>query len=213
MSFFKKLFGNGEDTPRLQKLDHPRDLKQGDLIKFSFLDQSDLSGKEFEISVVNSYIYDGMYYPEMVLKGRDGKVFYLMVEEEDGEEYLAVSKKIPKGQLSDFISGADMNAITGTGTGTKLAMTNKPEGFEEWLANKYRETDSNVQGAFVKGDARTLENSEINKQEKFSSFTLVDKSDEFAIEIEIYATNETEASVTVYLDINQIAEMWPASPE
>ena len=50
-----------------------------------------------------------------------------------------------------------------------------------------------------------------NKQEKFSSHTLVDRSDEYAIEIELYDTGEVELSATVYHDIEEIEEMWPGN--
>jgi hypothetical protein len=211
MSFFKNLFGSNKNEPKARKLTHPRDLRAGDIIKFRYVDQSDVSGKEFEVSQINTYLYGDLCYPELVLKDRSGHIIYLMVEEEDGEEYLALSKKVGKGNVSDVLNQEQLDEITQRGTGTKVKITNKPEGFGQWLVSNYKEVEDNIKGAFIKGDARYLSDAEINKQEKFSSHTLVDKSDEYAIEIELYDTGEVELSATVYLEISEIEEMWPGS--
>lgn len=207
MGLLQRLFGGGEQADAPRRLSHPRDLRSGDIIKFRFLDQPDISGNEFEVSQINTYIYGDLCYPELVLKDRVGHLVYLMVEEEDGEEYLALSKKVNKADVNELLPNAV--EIMARGTGTKVEITQKPEGFETWLVNKYEEVDDNVKGAFVKGDARYLSDEELNRQERFTSHIIEDKEGEFALELEIYDTGETELSVTVYHDINEIEEMWP----
>ncbi|MDA9817843.1 hypothetical protein N9C35_02245 [Flavobacteriaceae bacterium] len=194
--FFGKLFGNKK--PEIRKLSHPRDLQEGDIIKLSFLDQDDISGQEFQISQVNNYLYDGISYPELILKGKSSKPISMMVEEEDGEEYLAFSKKLSKSQAVNLL-GEDLDKIIKKGTGFKISITNKPEALEQWLANKYSKTEDNVKGSFVKG----------NISENFTSYLLTDSSDEYALEIEKYDSNEIEVSVTIYHDFTAIEEMWP----
>lgn len=213
MSFLKKLFGLGDNKPEMHRLSHPRDLRSGDIIKFRYIDQSDVSGKEFEVSQVNTYIYGDLCYPELVLKDRSGHIIYMMVEEEDGEEYLALSKKVDKTKINELITPNDMEAILAKGNGTSITITSKPNGLEEWLVNDYREVDDNIKGAFVKGDARYLSDEEINRQERFTSHLLEDTDGEFALEIEIYETGETEVSVTVYHYVDEIEEMWPRKLE
>ncbi len=217
MSFFKNLFGQwgsgGENASQTRRLSHPRDLRAGDIIKFRYLSQSDVSGKEFEISQINTYIYGDLCYPELVLKDRSGHIIYMMVEEEDGEEYLALSKKVEKAKINDLIAPNDMTAIQAKGNGTSVTIATKPEGYKEWLVDHYRETDDHVRGAFVKGDVRYLTEEEINKQERFSSHVLEDADGEYALEVEVYETGETELSVTVYHDIQEIEEMWPGAAE
>ncbi|MDQ7004693.1 MAG: hypothetical protein Q9N67_07175 [Ghiorsea sp.] len=208
--FFSRLFGGGDKAKVERRLRHPRDLLVGDIIKFSYLKQHDLSAQQFEVAQINTYVYGGLDYPELVLKDRSGNIVYLMVEEEDGEEYLALSKKVKKAQIREVISQEDLDAVMQRGTGTKVKVASQPEGLEQWLTKKYRETDDNVKGSFVKGDMRTLSAEEGRRQERFTSHTLVDKSDKYALEIEIYETGEIELSVTVYHDIDDIDEMWPA---
>lgn len=209
--FFSRIFGGGGDKTRSRRLNHPRDLRTGDIIKLSYLKQSDISGQEFEVSQINTYIYGNLCYPELVLKDRSGKIVFLMVEEEDGEEYLALSKKVKQADVREILDQAQIDKVLEKGAGSKVRTVSKPAGFEEWLVEKYTETNDNVKGQFLKGDARSLSDQEMKRTENFSSHTLVDKSDEYALEIEVYETGEVELSVTVYHDIGEIKEMWPAS--
>ncbi|MDX8384035.1 MAG: hypothetical protein R8M45_08135 [Ghiorsea sp.] len=208
--FFSRLFGGAKDAKVERRLTHPRDLLPGDIIKFSFLDQQDISGQQFEVAQINTYLYSRLNYPELVLKDRSGNIVYLMVEEEDGEEYLAISKKIKKAQMSTVLDQKQLDAVMKRGTGTKITVASKPEGMEQWMVKKYVETDDHVKGSFVKGDTRTLSPAEASRKENFFSHTLVDPSDKFALEIEVYESGEQELCVTVYHDIDDIDEMWPA---
>ncbi|MEZ8382473.1 hypothetical protein [Vibrio splendidus] len=209
MSFFKKLFGLGDNKAEARILSHPRDLRAGDIIKFRYSDQSDVSGQQFEVFQINTYIYSDLCYPELVLKDRTGNIIFMMVEEEDGEEYLALSKKVDKARVSDLLTPDDIDAIKAPGAGTSVTVASKPEGLDEWLVKHYREVDDRVTGAFVKGDARDLSDEELKRQERFSSHVLEDSDGEFAIEIEFYETGEMEVSATVYQEISEIEEMWP----
>lgn len=207
--FIKNMFGGSDAAEPQRKLKHPRDLKDGDILKFAFLDNQDLSGKQFEVSQVNSYLYDGLHYPELILKDSQGNIVYLMMEEEDGEECVAVSKKVPRSQIRKVVDQADLDKILEKGTGTTIDVASVPEGLESWLAKTYTETEE-AKGSFAKGDTRDASHGGGGK-ERFKSHTLVDDSDEFALEIEVYGANEIEMSATVYLEVSDIEEMWPGS--
>lgn len=206
--FFKRIFGSGEPQ-ETRRLSHPYDLRAGDFVKFQFLPQSDISNKTFEVFKVNTYQYGGIDYPEMILKDREGNIIFMMVEEEDGEEYVELSKKVPKAQIRDLLPQEALDRIIEEGTGTTwgLLNKNKPEEFREWLADTYRETDE-TKATFAKGDSRSGGS---NAKENFKSYTLTDPSDEYALELEVYGENEIELSATVYHDINVIEEIFPGS--
>jgi len=211
MSFFKKLFGLEDKQPEARRLSHPRDLRAGDIIKFRYVDQSDVSGQSFEVSQINTYIYGDLCYPELVLKDRAGHIIYMMVEEEDGEEYLALSKKVAKAKMNDLIKPTDMEKIRAKGNGVAVTIATKPEGFESWLVNEYQEVDDQVRGAFVKGDARYLTEEQINRREQFTAHILEDVEGDYALELEIYSSGVMELSVTAYLAVEEIEEMWPGA--
>ncbi len=207
--FFSRMFGGGaRELPPVQ-LDHPRDLRTGDIIKLGFLEQSELSGKTFEITHVNTYIYGNMCYPELILKDRTGTTIFLMVEEEDGEEYLAFSKKVARNDVRKVLSQDKLDAIIKARAGTTIHLRKKPAGMEEWLADNYTKTDDQVTGMFLAGDARSLSNEEMKRTEPFTSYTLVDSDDKYALEIEVYGSGELELSLTVYHDMEALEEMWP----
>jgi len=206
IGFLKKLFG-GDKPDESRVFSHPRDLRQGDFLTFGYLPQADLSGKTFEVYKVNTYNYGGLYYPEMILKDSAGTIVFMAIEEEDGEEYVCVSKKVPKSDIRDIIPQDVLDSITAKGTGITLKVNHKPEGFEKWLMTNYVETDES-RGSFVKSDLRREVN---NQAEQLMAYTLMDNSDEFALEIEVYGESEVELSATVYHDIDCIEEILPRS--
>ena len=210
LGLLKNLLGGSNKPLTTRTLRHPRDLRTGDIIRFKFLDQSALSGQQFEVAMINTYVYDQLWYLEYVLKDATGNLLYLMVEEEDGEEYLAISQKVRKSAIGELFSADQLQAAMEGGIGSKIELTGKPEGLQEWLKRSYRKVDNAVQGAFVRGDAREISEVEFNRQEHFVSHVLVSKNDEFALEFETY-NGETELSATVYHDINEIDEMWPSA--
>ena len=208
--FFKRLFGSGEPQ-ETRRLSHPSDLRAGDFVKFQFLPQSDVGNKTFEVFKVNTYQYDGVDYPEMILKDREGNIIFMMVEEEDGEEYVGISKKVPKAQIRDILPQEALDRILEKGTGSVWGLDDKdqPAEFKEWLTTKYTETDED-KATFAKGDSRSGNS---KARENFKSYTLTDPSDEYALELEVYGENEIELSATVYHDINVIEEILPGTLE
>ena len=209
--FMKKMFGGSDaaDGKRERKLRHPRDLRPGDIIKFSFMDNQDLSGRQFEVTQINSYLYDGLHYPELILKDTQGNIVYLMMEEEDGEECVSISKKIARSQIRKVIEQDDLDKVLKKGTGASIDVASVPEGLDQWLASTYTETEE-ATGFFVKGDTRDPNHSG-GGREKFKSYTLIDDSDEYALEIEVYGKEELEMCATVYLEVGDIDEMWPGN--
>ena len=206
--FFKRIFGAGESN-ETRRLSHPSDLRAGDFIKFQFLPQSDVSNKTFEVFKVNTYQYGGIDYPEMILKDREGNIIFMMIEEEDGEEYVGLSKKVPKSLIREILPQESLDRIFKKSTGSSLSLDKKnyPIEFENWLATKYTETDEE-NATFAKGDARSGKSA---TKESFKSYTLTDPSDEYALELEVYGQNEVELSATVYHSINVIEEILPGS--
>ena len=101
-------------------------------MKFKFF-QSEASGKIYEVFKVNTYNYDGVNYPEMILKDKEGNIIFMMVEEEDGEEYIGLSKKIPKAEIRNIIHQNTLDSILQAGTGITVKVQQKPDGFEKWI--------------------------------------------------------------------------------
>ncbi len=210
----KALFGGGgAQRPKARQLNHPRDLRQGDIIKFRFLDQPEISGNTFEVAQVNTYLYGSICYPELVLKDRTNQLIYLMVEEEDGDEYLALSRKVPKAQVPSILSPEQLTLFKEGSIGQALTPTQHSDTYAQWLAKQYNKADHQIKGAFIKGDARFLSDAEIEQREHFISFTAEDSDEEHALELEIYESGEQELSLSLFHELNAIEEMWPTEGE
>lgn len=208
--FFGKLFGAGKSN-ETRRLTHPCDLRKGDFVRFGIVSQSEVSGQTFEVYKVNTYRYGSLDYPEMILKDTAGNIIFMMIEEEDGEDYVSLSKKVPKAQIRDLMPQEALDRIFERGTGTQWGLDKEavPEGFEKWISTKYKYTETDEeQGRFSKGDSRTQE---LGGDETFKSYNLVDPADEYALEIEVFGQGEIELSTTVYHDINIIEEILPGS--
>ena len=54
MSFFGKMFGSDEEEDKRTILEHPDQLRKGDIVKFGFLPQQELSNQLFEVAAVNT---------------------------------------------------------------------------------------------------------------------------------------------------------------
>ena len=136
-----------------------------------------------------------------------------MAEDEDGEEYISISKKIEKTQLIQLLSREDLEKVQKQGLGTQIACNKGAvEEMDQWLSNSYEVADYPVSGSFVKGDIRFATGSEPQREEAFTSYLLEStRDDDLALEIEIYNTGEIEASATIYFDFSDIEEMWPST--
>ncbi len=211
MRFIRSLLGLNNSNSTARSLSHPRDLRAGDFIKFGYLPQPDISAGTFEVAQVNTYMYGEMCYPELVLKDGTGQIVFMMVDEEDGEEYIALSKKVQKADMNEIISATDMRQVLEESRGTTFENNSKPEHLSEWLVGKYTKTDHELKGTYVRGDVRYLSNEQIAKNEPFTSYILEDSDGEYALEIEAYDSGEIELCATVYHDISDIDEMWPSS--
>ena len=78
------IFRNPFKKKGLNKLEHPKDLMIGDIVKFSFLSQPDLSNKKFEVVEINTYDFKHDVSTQFSLKGEGGNIIFLVAENEDG---------------------------------------------------------------------------------------------------------------------------------
>ncbi|MDQ6967146.1 MAG: hypothetical protein Q9M14_00505 [Mariprofundaceae bacterium] len=195
-----------------QPLNHPSQLNVGDIIKMSFLDQSDLSNKRFEVKAVNSYDFGSDPEISFTLKGESGKVFFLTVCSDNGEEKLSFSKIMKRAQVTELFQEQAFGQLFNEGADTRLERQAIPTGFEEWTAASYVEEEDCLKGYYYKGDYRKQPFPRFEDESSGVEYYLLEDPEKaFAIEVEVYASGETEVSATLYLDLSAIEEMWPAT--
>lgn len=204
------IFKNPFKKKSFKRLEHPKDLMIGDIVKFSFLSQPDLSNKKFEVVEINTYDFKHEVSTQFSLKGEGGNIIFLVVENEDGEESLSVSKSISRKVVKKLFKEKDFAGIFNNGTGVDIERIAELDDLEGWTAPYYVCGTAGKSGYFHKGDYRGKELPKYeDDSEGLDYYLLSSEEDEFAIEAEVYENGETEVCVTAYLENSSIEEMWP----
>jgi len=214
MAWLEKFFGKGDsdDSEKDRSLSHAAELDKGDIIKMSFLDQQDLSNKRFEVVEVNSYDFERELETSFTLKGQSGEIFFLSVSNENGREYLSFSRELQRSQVLDLFSENDFSQVFNEGAGTRLERKSIPAGLEDWTAASYVEEEDCIKGYYHKGDYRKRALPRFEDESCGLEYYLIaDSENAVAVEVEVYASGETEVLAVVYLDMSAIEEMWPAT--
>lgn len=214
--FFKEIFSRGyknnnENINRVSPT-HPDDLEIGDIIKFAFTDNDELSNQRCEVIAINSYDFGGELGSSFTIKSDKGQTYFLAVAGEDGEDYIAISKKLKRSEVNQLFDDTEFSSVFDEGATAKLTRkSDYPAELEKWTAPSYYESEDCVRGYYHKGDYRQegLPKYE-DSGEQLDYYLLEDDDESFAIEIEVYGNGETEVCVAIYLDLSDIEEYWPA---
>ena len=93
---FKSFFSSKNKDVAVREINHPRDLLQGDIIKFGFMPQAELSNKQFQVATVNTYDFKDRHLTEFALSGDAVERIYLIVDESDDDAFLSLSRKVKR---------------------------------------------------------------------------------------------------------------------
>lgn len=217
MKSILRWFGFSPDnsTSTRDVLSHPKDLLPGDIIKFGFIHQDELSAKKFQIIEANTYMFGPTQSTSFTIKGANGSRLWMTVVNEDAEEFLRISKKLNRRQVLELFSQSEFEKLFDPGSSLILNRENGyPKEFKQWTASSYKKVEDASKGFYVAGDFRYKDKPPFNEQYEPLDFYLLEDNDEKrAIEVEVYEEGTTEVSATVYLDLTDIEEMWPIEQE
>jgi len=208
-NLFKAMFSKDEVVePRT--LEHPRDLNLGDIIKFRYLAQPELSNKQFQIASINTYDFEDRKQTEFALSGDTTNKLFLIVDDNDDDTFLSISRKISRPEVENLFSLDEFAEIFDSEDHTLLHRQNEPDSLTAWTAKQYRQEIYAEGGYYHKGDYRgkTVPMSE-NEGDEFEYYLAIDDSRSFVIEAEVYDGGETDVIVTIRRPISDIEEMWP----
>lgn len=213
---WKSIFGGkGADksaSPRV--LDHPRDLQQGDIIKFKFMPQADLSNKQFQVIGINTYDFEDRHQTEFTLSGEAGDDIHMIVDESDDAPVLTFSIKVDRSLVGRIF---DIDEFAGIFDGDGHAVLkchldqNVPDPLSGWMAKLYRQEVQAEDGYYHKGDyrGRSLPEGE-EEGDSLEYYRLVSDDREYLVEAEVYEGGETDVLITIRRPLSDIEEMWPA---
>jgi len=212
-NLLKAVFSKKDEVDS-RTLNHPRDLNTGDIIKFQYLPQIDLSNKQFEISNINTYDFEDRNLTEFTLSGDNKDPIYLIINETDDEPFLSLSRKIQRPDVEKLFDLDEFSELFDNENHSLLNRLSEPENLENWTSNQYRQEIFAEGGYFHKGDYR---NKNIPEDESagddFEYYLAIDDTRKYTVEAEVYDDGETDVIITLRLPLTSIEEMWASASQ
>jgi hypothetical protein len=210
---FSKLFK--KKTAPAKQLDHPKDLKKGDMIQMidSFALPPQLKGQTLHVIDVNTYQYEYENDFELVLKSDSGGSVFLTIENDDGEEWANFSIKIQRKDVEDLFGLDQFAEIFDSEDLTTVKRINDVDKFERWTTTEYKQSSQPSTGYYYNQDYRgkTVPKDVEDGGEPVECIDLSDDDDDFSINIEIWDDGETDVSLTLSRPMSDIVDLFPGN--
>ena len=205
------IFGsNKEDDVR--KLEQPGDLQIGDIIKFRYLPQPELSNQEFQVKTINTYDFEDRNLTEFVLQGTYPENLYMTVDDTDDEPFLAISRKINRDVVEKIFDLDQFALLFDDESHNQLSPQATPDELKSWVAHSYIQEIFAEGGYFLKGDYRNRTIPQDSSSGEFFEYYLaIDDSRQWVVEAEVYDEGETDVLLTIRRPLSDIDEMWPSA--
>ena len=205
---FKKLFSGKKDQPRI--LESINQLQSGDIVLFKYRESlpPELREKEFQVSKVGTYEYSSGTSKEVVLKDANNSVYFMALEEDDGEQYLTLGNKISRQQVYSLFDG-DAFAQLWSEQWVELELKERPEDLDGWLTERYSQTIKDQQAYYYGRDCHDTDLSQAEDGEELRFHECEGDDDHYGLNIEISDDGSTDVFLQVYCPTDVIAEMWP----
>ncbi len=191
--------------PQADKL-QPDQLQVGSAIVFGFVPQASLSGRRLQIAAINTYQFGAEALTSFVLTQDRGPGISMIVAESDGEQYLAISRRITVSDRIKMFESSDIENVTEKVDVTQLACKDNTD-FKGWTVAGYRREIQGMKGMFYAGDFRKTPLPAVTIAQEFKYTLLASENNEHAIEIEKYPDGRIEMYATVYRRTSDIGEV------
>lgn len=205
-------FFKSKKTP-VRQLNHASQLKIGDMLTLidSFAYPQWLKGQTLKVTDVQTYQYQHSAEYEFVLESDSGKIVFLQIEREDGEEYANFSIKIQRDDVDSIFTLDEFARIFDEEALTHITTQNTPEQFERFLAPSYQQTEAPYVCYFHNQDYRNLSLPRYQEQggETCEIIHLASDDESHSINIEVWDGGDTEVSLTLTRPISDISELFP----
>ena len=204
------IFGSSEDSSNVRKLEHPRDLQIGDIVKFRYLPQKELSNEQFEITQINTYDYKDRNFTEFVLWGDSRNSLFMAVDETGDETFLSISKKITRDVVEQLFDLDEFSLLFDDESNNEIHPISEPAAMLGWMGKQYIQEVYAERGYFHKGDYRNKQIPQAaDEGDDFDYYMAIDNTRKYVVEAEVYDGGETDVIISVRLPIDSIEEMWP----
>ncbi|MDA0789175.1 MAG: hypothetical protein O2780_06915 [Proteobacteria bacterium] len=216
-SFLKGLWSRTRKAPEVRHLDHPRSLQAGDLLKVSdsYGLPSQLRDQTFKVVAITTQQFEHEFSTTFTLQSAADDRVDLTIEEDGGRETAAFTFSIKRDLVEQLFDLDEFGSIFDDESATSLRLRQTDAlaelGVEGLVADAYHQISSGERGYYYQKDYRgsappTYE----GVGEPFDYYCLISDGETHGIEIEVYEGGETDVCLTLYRDIADISELWPA---
>jgi len=210
---FSKLFK--KKTAPVKLLEHPKDLKKGDMLQMidSFALPPELKGQSLHVISVNTYQYEYENEFEFVLKGDGGTSIFLTIENDDGEEWANFSIKIQRQDVDDLFGLDQFADIFDSEDLSEITRQKEVAGFERWTTDLYKQQSHPSTAYYYEKDyrGRSVPKHVEEGGEPVEVICLSDPEEDFCVNIEVWDDGETDVSLTLSRPITDIVDLYPGN--
>ncbi|HEB28247.1 MAG TPA: hypothetical protein ENI05_10795 [Porticoccus sp.] len=205
---FKKFFSGKKDSVR--QLETPSQLEVGDIVSLKYRESlpPDLRENQLEVSKIGTYEYSSGTSKEIVLKDENNHVYYMSLEDNDGDICLCFAKKISRQQVYTLFNENAFSQLW-TDEWVELEVQEHPESLEGWLTGHYSQTIKDQEAYYYDRDCQGEDLSEASDGEELRFHECEGDDDHYALNIEIGDGGSTDVFLQVFCPTDVIEKMWP----
>lgn len=182
------------------------DMQIGSVVGFGYVPQAALSGRKLTVTAINSYQFGQDVLTSFVLSNEKDTDISMIIAEAQGEQYLAISRRISASDRNKLFDAEAIKDITSNNeVATFKCRDNVPE-LKGWLVAGYKREIQGMRGYIHRADFRNGNNGS-HAGEEFQYTLLGSNSNEHAIEIESYADGHVDIYATIYRRTSDISEV------
>ncbi len=149
------ISGNRQKKRRHRKNCAWISLQIGSSLGFGFVPQAILSGRRLAVSAINTYQFGEEALTSFVLtQGKEPGVS-MIVAEAEGEQYLAISRRISISDRMKMFESKDLEDVMDKRQkSTRLPRKDASPDFKGWVVASYKREMQGMKGRLFKGDFR-----------------------------------------------------------
>lgn len=211
---FKKLFkavtSKEKDSGPARVVSSPDQLNVNDIVVFKYRTELPATLREQTLTVASicGYEYESGVTKEISLKDQHGKLISMSFENEDGEETICLSLKIPREKVLTLFDEDNFSDLFDD-VPVELDVQQEVPEYEGWYAPRYTQTIKNATAYFHDADPgkEDLTKSSGGTQLVYHECESPDEC--FGVNVEVWPDGDTDVFLQVYIDGGAIGEMHP----
>ncbi len=215
MGLLKGIWGGrrgGKEAPP-RALDHPKDLKVGDIVKFGFAAQEAISNRTFKVEGITTLDLGGEAHKKTLftIEGEGGRLRLAVVRDGRGERLELGRSVLPDDVEQTFPMEAFVDLLDpDTGVHHVLERIGEPPHLAGWAGPVYRQEAGHNAYRYAGDYRKRALPLDADTGDAFSYYLLVSDDRQFALEVQVYDGGRTEVYLLAHVALSKIEELWPA---